>query len=403
MPRPKRAPRKRQFTELFVRKAKPEKSAYLVWDTKQHGLALQVQPTGARAWKVIYSRHGRARWLHLGSAGAIALGDARTLAAEAMLQVARGRDPQAERKAERGAGTFAELAHRYLEEHAKKVNKSWPQAHALITRYVLPHWAKLAATTITRGDVKAMLARIDAPVLANQVLAATSAIFTWAVREELAPANPSKLVPRNKVSSRERVLAESELPRFWEQFSKAGTQGAALKAILTLGQRPGEVANMRVEHIKDGWWEMPGELIPGIWPGTKNSQSHRVWLPAAVRDLIGNAAGAGFVFAGSHGRPIGGLDGVMREISRKLEIAEAVRPHDLRRTHGSTITRLGFGRDAMNRAQNHKEGGIADVYDRHRYEDENKRIMEAVAAEIVRLAEGKSADKVVPLRTGGTR
>jgi hypothetical protein len=27
--------------------------------------------------------------------------------------------------------------------------------------------------------------------------------------------------------------------------------------------------------------------------------------------------------------------------------------------------RLGFGRDAMNRVQNHREGGIADVYDRH--------------------------------------
>ena len=27
------------------------------------------------------------------------------------------------------------------------------------------------------------------------------------------------------------------------------------------------------------------------------------------------------------------------------------------------ITALGFGRDAMNRVQNHKEGGIASVYD----------------------------------------
>jgi integrase len=397
MPRAKRAPRKRQLTALYVQRIKPEEDRFLVWDMKQHGLALAVEPTGARAWKCIYSRHGRARWLHLGSAGAIALGDARTLAAEAMLQVARGRDPQAERKAERGSGTFADLAHRYLEEHAKKVNKSWQQADALITRYVLPRWAKLAATTITRGDVKAMLARIDAPVLANQVLAATSAIFTWAVREELAPANPCKLVPRNKVASRERVLAESELPRFWEQFGKAGTQGAALKAILTLGQRPGEVTNMRVEHIKDGWWELPGAPVAGIWPGTKNGQSHRVWLPAAVRDLIGNGTGAGFVFAGPRGRPIGGLDAVMRELCRKLELAEAVRPHDLRRTHGSTITRLGFGRDAMNRIQNHREGGIADVYDQHRYETENKRIMEAVAAELMRLAEGRAEDKVIAL------
>ena len=72
----------------------------------------------------------------------------------------------------------------------------------------------------------------------------------------------------------------------------------------------------------------------------------------------------------------------------------------LRRTNGTTITALGFGRDAMNRIQNHKEGGIASVYDRHEYADENKRVMEAVAAHIMRLATGKGTgdDKVVPLR-----
>jgi hypothetical protein len=185
--------RKLQLTELFVKKARPENAAYLVWDSKQHGIALQVQPTGSRAWKAIYSYHGRPRWLHLGSANAIALSDARTLAAEAMLAVARGRDPAAERKAERGGGTFAELAERYVEVYAKRNNKSWEQAQRLVSRYVIPRWGKLQASTIARADVKSMLARIQAPILANQILAAVSAIFSWAVREEVLPSNPCKL------------------------------------------------------------------------------------------------------------------------------------------------------------------------------------------------------------------
>jgi hypothetical protein len=37
----------------------------------------------------------------------------------------------------------------------------------------------------------------------------------------------------------------------------------------------------------------------------------------------------------------------------------------------------------------HREGGIADVYDRHGYEDENRKIMEAVARHIFDLAEGR--------------
>jgi integrase len=167
-----------------------------------------------------------------------------------------------------------------------------------------------------------------------------------------------------------------------------------------LGQRPGEIANMRREHIKDGsWWELPGAPIPGIWPGTKNGQSHRVWLPEAARALIadGNSS-TGFVFAAPHGGPAHGWDAAMRTICTKLKIEPPARPHDLRRTHGSTITAMGFGRDCMNRIQNHREGGVTDTYDRHGYADENKRVMESVASRIVSLATGRAADNVVTLQ-----
>jgi integrase len=390
--RAKRAADKRRITELTVLKAKPKTAAYLIWDSKQGGLALQVQPTGAKSWKVIYSRRGRARWLTLGSADVIYLSDARTMAAEAMLAVAKGKDPAAEKKAERGAGTLAELHERYLEGYAKKHNKSWRQAEALVRRHAIPRWGKLQASAITRGDIKQMMAKIQAPIVANQTLAAVSAIFSWGVKEEIIATNPAKLVERNPTQSRERVLSESELPLFWKAFGDLDPLcGAALKALLLLGQRPGEIANMRREHIKDGWWEMPGAPIADIWPGTKNGQGHRVWLPEPVQDLLaasGNGS-IGFVFAGPHGgRPVTKLASEMRAICKSLGVERAT-PHDLRRTHGSTITALGFGRDAMNRIQNHKEGGIADTYDRYRYEREIKQIMQAVAAKIMALVEGR--------------
>jgi hypothetical protein len=55
----------------------------------------------------------------------------------------------------------------------------------------------------------------------------------------------------------------------------------------------------------------------------------------------------------------------------------------------------------MNRVTNHKEGGIADVYDRHSYEVENRHVMEAVAAHIMALAEGRPTDNVVDFRKPG--
>ena len=190
------------------------------------------------------------------------------------------------------------------------------------------------------------------------------------------------------------MLSDREIPLFWDAFSTAGLAGTALQLILLLGQRPGEVAHMRSEHIIDDWWELPGKPVPELgWPGTKNSETHRVWLPKPAQTLLAQLERdrTGFVLASSRGRAVNGLALVMRTICADIGVREKVTPHDLRRTHGTRITALGFGRDAMNRIQNHKEGGIGSVYDRHRYATENQKIMEAVAANIMALIEVPSA------------
>jgi integrase len=389
---------KTYLRELTIHRLKRKKSAYLVWDAKQAGLAIRVQPTGSKSWTVIYSRQGRPRWLHLGKVETMSLSEARTEAMEILVKVRRGGDPAAEKRAERGAGTFAELADRYLEEHAKKRNKSWKQGRTLVERFALPRWGQLQAASITYDDVSTLTGKIAAPITANQALAAISAVFSWGVKRKIIPSNPCRGVERNETKSRERVLANSEVPQFWTATAALDqVSGAALRAILLTGQRPGEVAHLRYEHIKDGWWELPGDPVKELgWPGTKNGQTHRVWLAEPVRALFPDAA-AGFVFAGPRGGAVTELDASMREVCSKLGIDRAT-PHDLRRTFSSTVTRLGFGRDAMNRVTNHREGGIADVYDRHRYEAENQQIMTSVAAHLMVLAEGRGASNVVSLR-----
>jgi integrase len=395
-----------KLSDAVLRKLKPQSKKSLIWDTHQRGLALQMQPSGFRSWKCIYSRHGRVRWFHLGAADAISLSDARKLAARVMFKVSEGGDPQAERRAERTRGTFAELAEQYVQQYAKKKNKSWAQAERDVRVYALPRLGNLPANGITRADIKSLMTSIAAPVLANKVVSLLSPIFTWAIREELGvTVNPCSKIIMNETQSRERVLADSEVPRFWTAFDDAGLiAGSALKIILLTGQRPGEVRHMRREHLVDDWWQMPGKADPQTgWPGTKNGNGHRVWLPKAVRDLLAdldNGTNAGFVFHGERGQPITDLTEPMRRICSRLGIADTVRPHDLRRSHGTFITRLGFGRDSMNRIQNHVDGDIASVYDRHSYSNENKKIMEAVAAAIVSLAEGKTASNVVTAKFG---
>jgi len=51
---PRSAPNKCKLSPLAVAKLRPQSRAYLVWDNLQRGLVLQVQPSGYRAFKVIY-------------------------------------------------------------------------------------------------------------------------------------------------------------------------------------------------------------------------------------------------------------------------------------------------------------------------------------------------------------
>ena len=389
-------PNHKRLTHRFVNTVKPGPKRVLYWDTAQKGLALQVEPTGHKSYKLVYKHNGRSRWFTIGDARAITIGTAREFAQERWAQICTGVDIQAEKLAARKAATFGELAERYVEEHAKVHNRSWRQADALVKAHLLPTWKGLAVNDIRRADVRRVFNRLTGKghkVLANQVLAAASAIFNWAIREEVAPlaASPCRGIRRNETQARDRILADAELGKFWSACDDVGLiHGRALRMLLLTGQRPGEVAHMRCEHLEPldlgAWWSMPGAPEPSTgWPGTKNGAPHRVWLTAPAYAIVKDLCDGpdGFVFAAPGGNAIGDLDAAMRAISKTCGFAPPVRPHDLRRTHGTMVTRLGFGRDAMNRIQNHKEGGIASVYDRHNYADEMRRIQDRVTTEVL--------------------
>jgi integrase len=244
---------KQVLNERLIRTAKSATPVTLIWDMDTRGLVLAVRSNGRKTWKFIYSFRARTRWFVIGDADAMPLAAARKRARELRVQVDQGSDPQAERKAKRGTGTFAELAMRYRDEFAKRHNKSWKQAAALVDRFLIPRWGKLQVPDITRTDVQTAIAAAGRPVLSNAVLASASGIFSWLVREQLVAINPCTLVARNKVKSRARILSASELPRFWQAFDDAGDAGTSLKLILLTGQRPGEVSAMRRRHIDSGW------------------------------------------------------------------------------------------------------------------------------------------------------
>ena len=308
MPRPRedgappREPQHRKLTDAFVRRVQPEALPTAYHDATQKGLVLMMQPTGKRSFKFLYRMGGRPRWYNIAAANGLGLADARKIARRLYGEVCLGTDPQAEKKSARKAGTFRELHDRYLEEWAKQRNRSWKQADWLVKNYLIPRWGALPAASINRSDVRALFNAITnggAPMGTNQVLAAASAIFAWAIREEVVDmtANPCAGIPRNSAKSRERVLADAEVPEVWKAFDDLDpVRGNALRMILLTGQRPGEIRHMRRQDIDGGWWTLPGQAEGG-WPGTKNGATHRVWLTARRWDSSKNSTGTDALYS----------------------------------------------------------------------------------------------------------
>jgi hypothetical protein len=180
MARPRRdgtppAPTRRaKLTSVLVRNMTPEPKQVLTWDTHTRGLVLAVQPSGARSFKFIYSCRGRLRFYHVADADALPLSDARKKVRALRVLVDGGTDPAADKAAQRSTGTFADLAARYVEDYAKRKNKSWQQANVLVHRYAMKRLGMVSASTVRRDDIEGVLAKIHKPILRNAVLSSLS-------------------------------------------------------------------------------------------------------------------------------------------------------------------------------------------------------------------------------------
>ena len=111
----------REVSEKF----RPQSKPYNVWDLLQRGLVLTVYPkTQRRTFRMYYSRRGKPVWFTIDNRG-IPFDEIRKRAAWLLVNITDGKDPHADRQAARMVSeTFADLAEAYIEQYAKKNNRS---------------------------------------------------------------------------------------------------------------------------------------------------------------------------------------------------------------------------------------------------------------------------------------
>src|SRR6516225_12167894 len=96
------------FTDAIVGDLEVREKKYDVWDAGMPGLCLRIPTSGKKVFYFVYSIHRRPRWFKIGPVK-MTTKAARLRARELIGDVARDRDPQAERRVNRGGITFAQL------------------------------------------------------------------------------------------------------------------------------------------------------------------------------------------------------------------------------------------------------------------------------------------------------
>jgi integrase len=383
-------------------------------DDEQKGLLVRVQASGAKVYYAQYQHAGRKVRMKLGAVDALSLAAARKATREILGEVARGKDPAADRKQEalakkrqdaHDALTLAMLIDQWASLRLRAKRPSYrDEAPRAIRRAFKKYLAQPAATLNRKAAVRELDRLIEAgsPVMAARAGAYLSSAYAWAVERGTLDVNPFAKLPKAPTVKRDRVLTDEEVRAMWKATEAPSVYNAIVRMLLLTGQRREEVADMAWSELSpdSSTWTIPADRA-------KNHVANLVPLSAQARAIIAaqpHRDGARTVFAtGAADRPLRGFSW-FKEILDKTSEVKDWHLHDLRRTVATGLQKLGVRLEVTEAILNHvsgSRGGIVGVYQRHDWAAEKKAALQAWADRVQAIAEGRAiagAANVVALR-----
>jgi len=404
-----------------IKAAKPingKRTRYRIDGTE--GLWLDVSATGKAYWYVRYQPGGRGtrteRWYRVGSLQSVSLGDASQKARDILTAAyANERDPHVERKAKRSQTmTLGDLYDDWHDRHASNLARVATD-ESIWETHIKKGLGRQRLSGLKRaeiGKLRDKVVKTGGPIASNNVLILINRVLNWGVDEGLLEFNPAaRLRKVGEVKPRERVLADADIPKFWaaldameamsgEHMAK-GQKGrmlspatrSALRLMLLTGQRRTEVVEAEKAELQlegdNPVWMIPGER-------TKNGLLHRVPLcPMACAEfrkaLAASPEKSPFVFPSPEDSRIpisaAAITRAMARLVDELKIGR-VSPHDLRRTVGTQLAKLGLPTHVRSLVLNHSaiSRSITDaVYNRYAYDKEKREALGAWERELKQL------------------
>ena len=187
------------LTNAAVKAARPKSAAYKLFD--QGGLHLYVAPTGRKSFRMRFRFAGREQLLTIGAVPEVTLDAARARCDQAREQLGRGEDPRICASAPTSkARAFEDVARQW---HAH-MRRRWTHVHAgdvlaSLERDVFPAIGAMPIGAVTVPVILNALRVIEergSLVTASRVRQRISAVFAYAMAEDLVDQDPAAIVSR---------------------------------------------------------------------------------------------------------------------------------------------------------------------------------------------------------------
>jgi integrase len=384
----------KKLTKRVVDAARAGDGERFLWDPELPGFGLRVRPSGRRYYVVQYRSNGRTRRLTLGPHGALTPDQARRKAAKLLAEARDGGDPAVEIRSAAKSITVADLAKRFLAQHAelKKKPTSLRNDRLNLRLHVLPHLGTLRLAAVTREDVATLHHGLhETPTAANRVLALLSKMFNLAERWGLRAdgTNPCRHVEHFPERRRERFLSDDELARLGRvlnEVEQSGTESAeaiaAIRLLLFTGCRVSEVVRLR-------WEDVDVERRCLRFPDSKTGAKRIPLNSAALAVLDGLARLSPWVIPGrDRAQPLVNLAKPWDRV-RGLAELDGVRLHDLRHTHGSSAAGAGLSLHLVGALLGHRQPATTARY-AHLADDPVHEASERVGVHLASAMTGSS-------------
>jgi hypothetical protein len=198
-------------------KCRHGKDRTFLWDNEVRGFGVVAFASGQKTYVVQYRIGKKTRRLTLGKHGSPWTAEtARARAKEILIAVKDGRDPMDERRKDREAPTFAEVADAFMDSYKRRIETgdkkptTFKAYRITLDEHILPEIGARRMADVFDTDVKKLHRGLAAKkYTANKALALISSIWNWAAEEKLGVArsnNPAANVKPYKAEGRERYL-----------------------------------------------------------------------------------------------------------------------------------------------------------------------------------------------------